>query len=224
MRLANEISTKVSNNHHSIIISQFSSGASNTAMHVLGGHRPILQLAFLALVVQIPFELRYTLFGLSNLQWIFVLVFLLTIPHLFPCWKALISDRLVQAAALFVTVQWLAVTFAPEFQTDALKAAIRFTAGFFLLVLSRSLGRSNTLTTRQILAVWAFASGAAALYALADYAGFGVPWLFRTEEFYIGQVRRLSGSFEYPNTAAAYLAMSLPIVWFGPLRPIFRAT
>src|SRR5262249_9269980 len=32
-----------------------------------------------------------------------------------------------------------------------------------------------------------------------------------------------SGSFEYPNTAAAYLAMSLPIVWFSSLRPTLRA-
>ena len=37
----------------------------------------------------------------------------------------------------------------------------------------------------------------------------GLPWLFRNGEFFIAQIQRLSGSFEYPNIAAAYYAMSL---------------
>ena len=54
------------------------------------------------------------------------------------------------------------------------------------------------------------------------YAGLGATSLFRTEEFYIGQIQRLSGSFEYPNTAAAYFAMSLPFVWWSSFRPAVK--
>jgi O-Antigen ligase len=60
------------------------------------------------------------------------------------------------------------------------------------------------------------------VYALIAHVGFGFPGLFRTDEFYIGQVRRLSGSFEYSNTAAAYFAISLPIVWWSCFRRTLR--
>ena len=38
----------------------------------------------------------------------------------------------------------------------------------------------------------------------------------------MGNVQRLSGSFEYPNTAAAFFAMSLPLVWMVPCRALVR--
>src|SRR5262245_49941874 len=92
-------------------------------------------LTLAALVAQIPFELRYTLFGLSNLQWTFVLVVCSSGPLLFANRKRLLSDRLVQAAALFVVIQWLVAAHTAEFQTNAFKGAIRFTAGFLLLAI-----------------------------------------------------------------------------------------
>jgi hypothetical protein len=170
-----------------------------------------------AVVAQIPFEVRYTLLGLSNLQWAFVALVLVSASLLFNNRQQLLTDPLVQAAALFVGTQWLAVLYAPEFQTNALKGAIRFTAGFLLLTIVRSLRNYGSLSR-----IWVISSVAAAAYSLAAYAGFGLPWLFRTEEFYIGQIQRLSGSFEYPNTAAAYCAMSLPIIWWSEYRPTLR--
>src|SRR5207253_3118161 len=125
-----------------------------------------------------------------------------------------------QAAVLFVAIQWIAALFAPEFHTNALKGAARFSAGLALLVIAKHHTEQNTRS--RLFDVWVVASAAAAVYALAEYAGFGVPWLFRTAEFYIGQIQRLSGSFEYPNTAGAYFAMSLPIVWWSEFRPILR--
>jgi hypothetical protein len=173
--------------------------------------------ALAAVVAQIPFELRYTLFGLSNLQWTFLALFAASVPLLVENRKRLVQDRILQAAALFVCVQWLAAAFAPEFHTNALKAGARFTAGFLLLSIARvSKGQ------KSISRVWVISSAAAAVYALTAYAGLGFPWLFRTEEFYIGQVQRLSGSFEYPNTAAAYFAMSLPIIWWSDFQPAIR--
>jgi len=47
-------------------------------------------------------------------------------------------------------------------------------------------------------------------------------WLFREEEFYIAQVHRLSGSFEYPTTAAAYFAISLPVMWWSSFPRLFK--
>src|SRR5439155_898212 len=131
----------------------------------------------------------------------------------------LLANRLIQAAALFTAVQWLAAIYAPEFHRNAIKGAARFSAGFALLVIAKhQIGRTRS----RLSTVWVVASAAAAIYALVDYAGLGAPSLFRTAEFYIGQIQRLSGSFEYPNTAGAYFAMSLPIVWWSEFRPILR--
>ena len=172
-----------------------------------------------ALVAQIPFELRYTLFGLSNLQWTFIVLVVTSASLLIENRQRLLSDRLVQAATLFVGIQWLAVVYAPEFHTNALKGAIRFTAGLMLLTIARISNKHQSVGR-----VWVISSVLAAIYALVAYAGFGFTWLFRTEEFYIGQIfQRLSGSFEYPNTAAAYFALSLPIVWWSSFRPALRS-
>jgi O-antigen ligase len=73
------------------------------------------------------------------------------------------------------------------------------------------------------LRIWVIASFVAAVYGIFAQAGFGFP-LFRAKEFFIAQVQRLSGSFEYPNVAAAYFAMSLPVVWESSLRPRFKWT
>src|SRR5437868_4236941 len=89
-----------------------------------------------ALVLQIPFEIRYTLLGLSNLQWTFVALVLVSAPALIENRKTLLRQRLIQAALLFVTIQWIAALFAPEFHTNAVKAAIRFTAGLLLLIIA----------------------------------------------------------------------------------------
>ncbi len=171
-----------------------------------------------AVIAQIPFELGYTLLGLSNLQWTFFVLAVLSIPVLLDRRSDLIKNRLIQAAALFAAVQWLAAFLAPEFQTNAMKGAARFTAGWLLLAVGLVSERPSTLVLRG----WTITAAIAAVYGLADYAGVGAPWLFREGEFYIGQVQRLSASFEYPNTAAAYFAMSIPVVWWTDLRPSLK--
>src|SRR2546423_7494344 len=96
----------------------------------------MFDLALLVLIAQIPFEVRYRFLGLSNLQWTFVFLLLLSAPDLFRNWRRLASNRLIQAAAVFVAIQWFAAVVAPEFHTNALKGAIRFTAGFLLLAVA----------------------------------------------------------------------------------------
>lgn len=183
--------------------------------------RLLVRFAFFAVVIQIPFELQHTFFGLSNLQWTFLLLVACSLPDLLSNWRDLLGDRLIQAATIFVAIQWLAAAFAPEFQSNAFKGAARFTAGLLLVIIARQMGGESQ--TNRWLQAWAVASTVAAVYALIDYAGFGLPGLFRDQEFYIGQVQRLSGSFEYPNVAATYFAMSLPIVWWNASRPLLRA-
>src|SRR5262245_54812403 len=132
------------------------------------GHRPRLQLGVLiALIVQIPFEFRYTLAGLSNLQWTFLAIVLLWSPELLRRWNQLTRDRLLQAAALFVAIQWLAALYAPEFHTNAFKAAARFTAGLVLVCIARQLDIPRSISLAN---TWAIASVAAAVYALAAHA------------------------------------------------------
>jgi hypothetical protein len=159
-----------------------------------------------ALVVSIPFELRSP--SISNLQWLFLAVSLAALPILIRHRKELLGDRLVFAALVFVSTQWLAALFAAEFKMNAIKGATRVTAGFVLFSVTVCIGNR-----RALLKVWSIAAVLAALYGILDYNGLGAPSLFRATEFLVGPVVRLSGSFEYPNTAAAFFALSLPIVW-----------
>jgi hypothetical protein len=168
-----------------------------------------------ALILQIPFEFRREIFGLSNLQWTFVGLVVVSARSIIKNWKVIIRTRAVQAGTVFVLIQWLTALFSPEFQSNAVKAAVRFSAGLFLLVISLDQQHANR---RFLQSFWVCAAAGAAVYALVAYIEFGFPSLFRSEEFYIGQIQRLSGSFEYPNTAAAYFAMSLPIVWWSGIR------
>src|SRR5690242_12194243 len=88
-----------------------------------------------AVIVQIPFELKYDVLSLSNLQWTFLILVIVTVPLLIKHWKLIIRQRTIQAAAVFVTIQWLAALFAPEFHSNAVKAAMRFSAGLLLFMI-----------------------------------------------------------------------------------------
>src|ERR1051326_8475847 len=159
------------------------------------------------LVALLPFELR----GLpvaSSLQWLFVVLVAASLPTLIRERKTLLSDRLVLAAGAFVLTQWIAAALATEFQNNAALGALRVTMGFVLLCIALSANDEQ-----RILRVWSGAAITAAIYAVLEYNGLGLPGLFHIGEFWFGPIQRLSGSFEYPNTAAAYFSMSLPIVW-----------
>jgi hypothetical protein len=164
----------------------------------------------------IPFETRFTLLGLSNLQWMFALAAASSIPFLVRRRYELFTGVVI-AAAVFAATQWIAAAAAPDFFSNAAKAALRVTAGVILMA-AAAVSRNKD----EMLRVWVVGALAAAVYALAAHAGFGVPALFRTEEFYRGAVQRLSGSFDYPNTAAAFFAMTIPLVWMVFRNPAAR--
>jgi hypothetical protein len=167
----------------------------------------ILYFLLAALIASLAFEFRYFPV-MSNLQWLFLAVSAAALPILIREKNKLFRDRLVIAALVFVITQWLAALFSTEFTLNAIKGAVRVTAGFTLLC--------ATLCVRDrpvLLRVFGISAVVAALYGILDYAGFGLPRLFRDVEFWFGPAMRLSGSFEYPNTAAAFFGISLPIVW-----------
>jgi hypothetical protein len=164
----------------------------------------------LALVVTLPFEFQ-TFPVATNLQWLFVILVAVASPIVFHARYKLLSDRRVATAAIFFLVQCAAALAASEFRPNAGKAAMRVGAGLILLCITLYLRNRE-----RLLQAWCVSAAAAALYGILDYAGFGASEFFRNREFYLADSLRLSGSFEYPNTAAAYFAMSLPVVWLTP--------
>src|SRR5262245_3341560 len=173
----------------------------------------LLYVLLAALLATLAFELRDVLV-LSNLQWLFVALSVVALPIIVRERRRLYKERLVVAAIAFVCISWISALLAPDFTSNAVKAAVRITAGFIILCISLCVRNSQGLKR-----VWAVSAVLAALYGMADYAGFGAPQLFRNGNFYYADVMRLSGSFEYPNTAASFFALSLPIVCTaaGPL-------
>lgn len=162
----------------------------------------------LLLIVSIPFEFRVPSPYPTHLQLLFFAFMAASAPAIFRQRRQLIANRAIVAALLFVTVMWIAAFAGSGSMVNAAKAAARYSAGAGLLIALAV--RGDTVRVRQ---AWTAAAVAAAAYALLDFNGFGFPRLFRDMEFYFEDARRLSGSFEYPNAAAAYYAMSLPIVW-----------
>jgi O-antigen ligase len=131
--------------------------------------------------------------------------------------RTLVTNPMVVAVVIFAAIQWACAFIAVDFGANTVKAALRYSAGAWLVCAFVTLG-----DRRQLLKTWSIASIVAAAYALVDYAGHGFPSLFREMEFYFHDVQRLSGSFEYANTAAAYFAISLPIVWMTVRNNIIR--
>src|SRR5437899_4229223 len=169
----------------------------------MGTHDRILYFLLAALVACLPFEVR-SLPLLSDLQWLFLCVGAVALPILIRERKKLFQNRLVLAALVFVVIQWLAALLSAEFTLNAIKGAVRVTAGFTLLCSTLSIR-----DRRGLLHVWAVSAILAALYGLADYSGFGVRGLLPGAEVYVRAVPRLRVSLEVCNIGAAVLTMPL---------------
>jgi O-antigen ligase len=101
--------------------------------------------------------------------------------------------------------------------------AVRVTTGCFLFVMTFLIGAGPEQIHRRVTTIWSAAAAIAAAYGIGNYLGFWSAGVFRNEDFFFGPVLRLSGSFEYPTPAAAYFAMSLPMVAFAPIGMPYRA-
>jgi len=174
-------------------------------------------LLLLVLIACLSFEIRPAPSYPSQLQIVFAGLFVLSLPGLIRDRRVLFSHPAVVTAVLFAATTWIAAFTSSGFLENAVKGAVRYSAGVALMCIAL---RSKNF--QQMHKLWALAAAAAAVYGVADYYGFGFPRLFRDMEFYFEDVKRLSGSFEYPNVAAAYFAMSLPVVWSVPYGKAFR--
>jgi hypothetical protein len=158
----------------------------------------------------LPFEFQAPSQELSILQLLFIAVFLTSIPNLIRGWGRLSRNRFVIAAAVFVFVFWLTAYLAESFRLNAIEAAIRVSCGFILMCIVLCIGDAGGKNIEKVLCWTAIA---AAVYGVLDYWGLGFSSLFRGAEFYAEDIQRLSGSFEYPNTAGSFYAMALPFAW-----------
>ena len=161
----------------------------------------------LALVAFLPFEPLGNVFGLSVLQWLFAFLAATSAPRLWRQRRELLQHRVVFAGCIFLLVCSLSAL-ASDYPDNAAKGVVRIAAGLVLFAIA--------LTSRDrngVLWTWGIAAVAASAYGTLDFLGLGFPDLFRVGDYYLGTVTRLSGSFEYPTTAAAYFALSIPLVW-----------
>ena len=173
----------------------------------------------LTLIAFLPFEPAHDFFGLSALQWLFVALALTSLPAIWRRRRELVRNRVLVAAAVFGVVMLVSAALASPHVDNALKGFGRVFAGVALVAVARM-----SVDRNRLVGVWSVAATLAAGYALVDFAGFGIQGLFRSGEFYFGSVHRLSGSFEYPNVAAAYFALSLPLVWLSRSSWVWRST
>lgn len=171
---------------------------------------------FLTLVAFLPFEPARHVLGLSLLQWLFLILLIAVFPRMVRQRRDLLRDRALLAGGVFLVVCLLSAL-ASEDLANAVRGVARIATGLCLFAVARL-----SWERFRILKVWSIAAALAAGYGILDYLGFGLGALFRAGDFFVGTVPRLSGSFEYPTTAAAYFAMSLPVVWWTTRRPVFR--
>ena len=168
----------------------------------------IAGILLIALVVMLPFEPQRGLLGLSILQWLFGLLVVASLPRLWRCRRELAQTKVVIAVACLLGVYALSSVVSGDYLENSFKAVIRVSAGLILLSIALT---SNDRQT--VCRAWSFAAMAAAAYGISDFLGFGFSDVFRAGDYYVGTITRLSGSFEYPNAAAAYFALSLPLIW-----------
>jgi O-antigen ligase len=122
--------------------------------------------------------------------------------------------RAVGPAVLLLLVVVLSALFAPDFGDEALKAAGRFVAGVYLLILMRSLAGTGHRSAGLLWAV-VLGGGVSALIGLAEAVDWSMVDRYLTA-FKVAPTRvagdvRVSGTFQYATIAAMYLEMVVPI-------------
>src|SRR5262245_2089604 len=88
-----------------------------------------------ALLATLAFEFR-SVWILSNLQWLFLALAVVSAPIIIRERRRLLKERVVVAASVFLCVQWISALLAPDFTSNAVKGAVRVTAGFIILCAS----------------------------------------------------------------------------------------
>ena len=83
-------------------------------------------------------------------------------------------------------IYWTSAALSEEFTINAVKSAIRVTAGVVLVCMAL-----RSVDKKRVLLVWCASAVTAAVYGVADHLGFAFPQLFRVYEFWLGSIRTL---------------------------------
>jgi O-Antigen ligase len=131
---------------------------------------------------------------------------------------ALRTETLVQAAALWATVNFASAVAAPSYRAAALKFALRSLSGVLAFFAVRSLARAPEVARRLVLAILTGALLSAATAIVDGLAPGSAPlWDgFRAGRFTAFGLTRASGVFAYPTIGAMYWEAAVPLIVVAP--------
>lgn len=182
---------------------------------------PLLYWLTCLLLFALPFELvgplvRLPWFQFTNLE---LLLGVVGLAWLVAAWRGGVgrpSRTLLLPAGAFLLVALLSALLAPAFRPTALKSALRLASGLLPLLLVYAAAEDGDERRRRGL-LWAILLGAglSALLGLAEWAGVPLvaPLLaqFKASPTFVGNVLRVSASFQYATIAAMYWEMAIPL-------------
>ncbi|HEY2931591.1 MAG TPA: O-antigen ligase family protein [Acidobacteriota bacterium] len=127
--------------------------------------------------------------------------------------RQILRERVWASAVCFILALFLSAFLQKTYRVNALKFSLRMLAGIFLAWSIASLVRRDGRWRENLLALFAVTGGLAALLGLLEWRlspdATAWSWLFRGPPHWIGGLKRLTGTFEYPNTAASFFLFSL---------------
>jgi O-antigen ligase len=179
----------------------------------------------IALVACLPFEAtqrplpHVPLLTLTNLSGLFLLLGLAALWQLLQDVRGTLAARIWPAGLWIALVVWsLASALSSQHPLDGVKWTVDLVLGGLIwLALPTWLGSSWTSRPRGVVGVLAGAAAIAAVVGLLElYVGTsldaGPLSVFKAQPTVVGPYLRLSGTFDYANTAAGFFAPVLPLV------------
>lgn len=183
-----------------------------------------------ALVVSLPCERILFSLGplrISNLEILGAAV-LLTLAIRGFLEREIVRGRLFVAAFCFIGALWASALLQQFYRANAVKFSLRMLAGFLLAWCIAGLVGRDRRWLGFILALFAVSGFLSATLAGIEWAApqYASRWYWLFErQYWVGDLNRLSGTFDYPNTAASFflfcLGASLSLGVGG--RKLFRA-
>ncbi len=134
--------------------------------------------------------------------------------------KRIIPGRMALAAALLVGIQSLAAALAPEYQANAINAAVKSGIGvLFAFIVADLLGgprapfTDENQATLGVLRSLSLSGTCMSILGLGALAGSRflarVVYIFQPSGYFLGDRVRFSSTMEYPTTAGSFLSVSL---------------
>ncbi|HEY3130962.1 MAG TPA: O-antigen ligase family protein [Acidobacteriota bacterium] len=172
-------------------------------------------LTLAALIFSLPYE-RIVFstgpFSFSDIE-LFCALFFVAFGFFGRFEKQLLFLKLSVAAFCFIVALFLSALIQTAYRDNALKFSLRMLAGIVLAWLVASLVRRESHWRLVLLTLFSGSGGLAAILGLIEW---GIPrqldrwyWIWGTQPHWIGGLKRLTGTFEYPNIAASFFLFAL---------------